>query len=145
MCKHLLLQSFTHVSGLLHLSLLCLLALICCLIQGGKMDLHQVTLRNIRTTLVGLMHMLGRQRPPQLHAAPFHLVESNIKASVLGAIGEDVLMVELLPKIRYRDLRALACASRSLHTLVAHYKDTLPNSPSRKRMLSGATSHSMQG
>ena len=85
-----------------------MLALICCLIQGGKMDLHQVTLRNIRTTLVGLLHMLGRQRPPQLHAAPFYFVEA-----ALAAIGFDTRMVALFPKMRPRDLCALACASRS--------------------------------
>ena len=72
-----------HVSALLHLSLLCLLALICCLIQGGKMDLHQVTWRNIRTTLVGLLQMLGWQRPRQLHAAPFYFVEARWQPSDL--------------------------------------------------------------
>ena len=109
------------------------------------MDLQQVILRNIRATLVGLLQMLGSQRPRQLHAAPFHLVESNIEASVLGAIGEDVLMVELLPKMRYRDLRALACASRSLHTLVAHYKDTFAQLTVTETDVEWATSHSLQG
>ena len=38
-----------------------------------KIDLQQVTLRNIRTTLVGLLQMLGWQRPRQLRAAPILL------------------------------------------------------------------------
>ena len=84
------------------------------------MDLHQVTLRNIRTTLVGLLHMLGRQRPPQLHAAPFYFVEA-----ALAAIGFDTRMVALFPKMRPRDLCALACASRSLHTLVTNYREAV--------------------
>ena len=84
------------------------------------MDLHQVTLQNIRTTLVGLLHMLGRQRPPQLHAAPFYFVEA-----ALAAIGFDTRMVALFPKMRPRDLCALACASRSLHTLVTNYREAV--------------------
>ena len=88
------------------------------------MDLHQVTLRNIRSQLVGLLQMLGWQRPHQLHTAPFYLVEA-----ALEAIGFDALMVAFFPKMRTRDIRALACASRSLHTLVTDYREAANANP----------------